>query len=355
VDHALRRSRITAHLEELGADALLVTHLPNVRYLTGFSGSNGQAVLTVDGGRFLTDGRYDEQSRREVQGLERVIYSGSAAPVVATACADLGVPRVAFETTAVNVDLFQELTALGIALVPTQSEVERLRWVKDAEELEHLRAAQAIADRVFEAIVPTLAPRTTERELALALDIAMRREGADGPAFETIVAFGESAAEPHHEPTPRMLERGDVVKMDFGCAVAGYHSDMTRTVAFGDPPDELARVYKVVQEAQQAGVEAIRSGATGGEVDAVCRGMIAAAGYGPNFSHGLGHGVGLEIHEGPSLRAGGTDVLPAGAVVTVEPGVYLPGLGGVRIEDMVEVTDSGGRVVPAVPKDLLIL
>ncbi len=355
MDHALRRSRVTARLEELGADALLVTHRANVRYLTGFSGSNGQAVLTVDGGRFLTDGRYDEQSRREVPGLERFIYSGAPGPVVAAVCADLMAPRVAFETTAVNVHLFQELTALGIALVPTEGEVERWRWVKDPEEIANLRAAQAIADRAFDAIVPTLAPNMTEREVALALDIEMRRGGADGPAFETIVAFGENAAEPHHKPTERTLARGDVVKMDFGCAVAGYHSDMTRTVAFGDPPDELARVYKIVQGAQQAGVEAIRAGATGAEVDDVCRGMIAAAGYGPRFSHGLGHGVGLEIHEGPSLRAGGADVLAAGAVVTVEPGVYLPGLGGVRIEDMVEVTDSGGRVMPAVPKDLLIL
>jgi Xaa-Pro aminopeptidase len=332
-----------------------VTHLPNVRYLTGFSGSNGQAVLTPDGGRFLTDGRYGEQAKREVPELERVLYTGSMAPVVGRACGDLGVRRLAFESASVSHQLFGELSGLGLELISTQGEVERLRWVKDPEEIGHLRAAQAIADEAFGAVVPTLAAGVTEREVALALDVQMRRRGAGGLAFDSIVAFGESAAEPHHEPTDRPLGPGDVIKLDFGCAVAGYHSDMTRTLALGEPPAQLREVYELVRRAQQAGVDAIRAGATGDLVDGVCRTMIATAGYGAQFSHGLGHGVGLEIHEGPSLRAGGTDVLPAGAVVTVEPGIYLAGLGGVRIEDMVEVSAEGGRVVPTVPKDLLIL
>jgi Xaa-Pro aminopeptidase len=355
VDHALRRSRLTDELPGLGPKAFLVTHLPNVRYLTGFSGSNGQAVVTADAGLLLTDGRYAEQSRREVPDLRHVVYSGDLAPVVAKACAELGVQSVAFEAGAVSHKLFGELSAVGLELVATDGVIERLRWPKDPEELEHLREAQAIADAAFHSVVPGLAAGISERELALVLDTEMRRQGADGLAFDSIVAFGENAAEPHHQPTPRPLGRGDIVKLDFGCVVSGYHSDMTRMVAIGEPSDELREVYELVRRAQQTGVDAVRAGATGAEVDKASRDLIAAAGYGRQFPHGLGHGVGLEIHEGPSLRAGGTDVLPLGAVVTVEPGVYLEGRGGVRIEDMVEVTLDGCSVIPTVSKDLIIL
>jgi Xaa-Pro aminopeptidase len=183
----------------------------------------------------------------------------------------------------------------------------------------------------------------------------MRRAGADGLSFDTIVAFGENAAEPHHEPNHRTLEDGDIVKMDFGALWGGYHADMTRTVAFGAVGSELRRIYEIVREAQQAGIEAVRAGVTGGEVDAASRRVVEAAGYGEAFSHGLGHGVGLEVHEGPGLRRDGVDELPVGAVVTVEPGVYVPGLGGVRIEDMVEVGADGGRVMPSSTKDLIEL
>jgi Xaa-Pro aminopeptidase len=355
VDHALRRRRLLERLQELQADAFLVTRLPNVRYLTGFSGSNAQLIVSRDDGVFLTDGRYAEQSRHEVPDLTRTTYSGEFTPLFERACRERDLDRVAFESAHVSYRAYQALSATGIGLVPTAGEVERFRWVKDPEEAKQMEAAQAIADDAFHAFTGSLVEGMSERVAALALDTEMRRRGAEGLAFDTILAFGESAAEPHHRPSDRPLARGDVVKMDFGCVVSGYLSDMTRTVAFGDPGPQIREVYDVVRQAQQAGVDAVRAGVTGADVDRVARSIITDAGYGEAFKHPLGHGVGLEIHEGPSLRAESKDVLPEGSVVTVEPGVYLEGVGGVRIEDMVQVGRDGARVIPAVTKDLVIL
>jgi Xaa-Pro aminopeptidase len=346
---------LTDRLPTAGADAVLVTRLPNVRYLSGFTGSNGTLVLTPDGGAFLTDGRYGDQAAREVPDLDRVVSSGPLVSELPACIERLGVRRVAFEVDGLTYRTHADLTAAGVDLVPTSGEVERLRWAKDPEEISLIGAAQSIADDAFEVISAKLMTGVTERETALELDVTMRRLGAEALAFDTIVAFGESAAEPHHHPTVRALRPGDVVKMDFGCVVDGYHSDMTRTVAFGEPTSRLRDVYELVRLAQRAGVEAVRQGATGAEVDHASRAVIEDAGFGDAFTHGLGHGVGLEIHEGPSLRPAGDDVLPVGAVVTVEPGVYLEGLGGVRIEDMVEVTEEGCRVIPRTTKDLVIL
>ena len=339
----------------MDAQAFLVTRLPNVCYLSGFTGSNGQLVLTPDGGIFLTDGRYAEQSRREVPHLGRSVDSGDFAPRFAEACAELGVSRVAFESTGVTYHSYTTLSATGVELVPTNDEVERLRRAKDPEERRALAAAQAIADQAFDILVGKLVEGVTERKVALDLDVLMRELGAEEVAFDTIVAFGENSAEPHHRPVDRALSHGDLVKIDFGCVVDGYHSDMTRTVAFGEPSTRLRDVYEVVRLAQQAGVEAVRAGAPCEEIDRATRDPIQEAGYGEEYRHSVGHGVGLEIHEQPWLRQGNEDLLPQGAVVTVEPGVYLEGEGGVRIEDMVEVTADGGRVLPRTPKELMVL
>jgi Xaa-Pro aminopeptidase len=354
VDHGLRRTRLASRLVELGAEGFLITRLPNVRYLTGFTGSNGQVLLTPGDAAFFTDGRYTEQARHEVPDLERLTcLDGFLEPVV-EAARRFGVRRLGFESDGVTFRSYEELraSAKGIELVPVGGEVERQRWVKDADELAALERAQRATDDAFDAVVGRLRDGMTERELAFELEAEMRRAGAERPAFDSIVAFGEDAAEPHHEPTDRPLSRGDVVKMDFGALVDGYHADMTRTVAFGEPPAQLRDVHDLVRTAQQAGIEAVRVGATGAEVDAAARSVIEEAGLGEHFTHGLGHGVGLEIHEGPRLRRGGDDALPAGAVVTVEPGVYLPGVGGVRIEDMVEVRHDGRRALPRAGKDL---
>ena len=357
MDHQLRRDRLAARLPDLGLEALLVTRLPNTRFLTGFTGSNGQIVMTGDVGVFFTDGRYTEQSRHEVPDLERVIYSADFPQALAAACGKLGVTRVGFEAAGVTYKTYEELTAKadGLLLSPVGDEVERLRWIKDEEELRLIDRAQEATDSAFDEILGKLREGVTERDLALELESAMRRAGADGLSFETIMAFGENAAEPHHDPTDRPLRRGDVVKMDFGALAGGYHADMTRTVAFGEPPAELREVHDLVRRAQQAGIDAVRAGITGKEADRASRRVIEEAGQGEAFSHSLGHGVGLEVHEGPTLRSISDDVLPSGAVVTVEPGVYLPGLGGVRIEDMVEVTQDGCRVIPRSRRDLVVV
>jgi Xaa-Pro aminopeptidase len=335
---------------------MLVTRLVNVRYLTGFTGSNGQLLLGSDEAVFFTDSRYEEQARHQVPDLERETYARDFKEPLAAACGRLGVERLGFESAGVTHKVFRGLEeALVVPLVPLEDEVERLRWPKDQEEIAHVERAQEITDDAFDRLVGKLHEGVTERAAAFELEVAMRELGAERIGFDTIVAFGENAAEPHHHPTGRALQRGDVVKLDFGCVVEGYHSDMTRTVAFGEPPDELARIHDLVRRAQEAGIAAVRAGVEGGVPDEAARAVIQNAGYGDRFGHSLGHGVGLEIHEGPTLRARSEDVLPDGAVVTVEPGVYIPGLGGVRIEDMVVVTPDGCRPLPRTAKDLVVL
>jgi Xaa-Pro aminopeptidase len=358
VDHQLRRTALTGRLPELAVDAFLITGLTNVRYLTGFTGSNGQALVGEGGTVFFTDGRYTEQSRHEVPDLERITYLGSFGSALAEHTERLGASRVGFEAHHVTVRSLEQLASSlpGVDLVPLGDEVEQIRWVKDQDELEHLRRAQAATDQAFEDILEFLAVGVTELGVARELEQLLRRDGADGLSFESIVAFGENAAEPHHEPGHRVLGEGDVITMDFGALFGGYHADFTRTVAFGEPASELKKIHDIVKQAQQAGIDTVAPGVTGLEVDTAARSVIEATGYGEYFSHGLGHGVGLDIHEGPRLgREFAGHRLPVGAVVTVEPGIYIPGLGGVRIEDMVEVTTDGGRVLGTSTRDLIEL
>jgi Xaa-Pro aminopeptidase len=337
-----------------------VTHITNVGYLTGFSGSAG--VLFVDPGRavLVTDGRYDEQAHLEVEAAAapvEVVIAGRAETrrKVAEVVEASGPARLTLEAEHVSWaqrDDFAEDWFPGVELVPGRGLVEALRVVKDELELERLAAAAAIADAALQSVRPRLAAGTTEAAFGRALDAAMRELGAGGPAFETIVASGPNAAMPHHRPGPRPIGPGETVVVDFGARSGGYCSDMTRTLWVDrlDHPD-LRRAYQVVYEAQAAGVAAVRAGVACAEVDRACREVIAAAGWAERFVHGTGHGVGLDIHEAPSVAATSTDTLEAGQVVTVEPGVYLPGLGGVRIEDTVVVTAGGCRPLTASAKD----
>ena len=342
---------------DLDVDAVLISKLANVRYLTGFTGSSAMALVAPGGSAFFTDGRYDEQSRHEVPDLPRVASMESPLGAILEQARGLGVRRLGFERHAVTVAERErwEQRFEGIELTGIGEEVERLRWAKDPEELALLRSAQDATDGAFEDILDALVVGSTERQAAAHLERAMARHGADGLAFDVIVAFGEHAAEPHHRPCRRALAEGDVIKMDFGALVDGYHTDMTRTVAFGEPVAELRKVHDVVAAAQQAGIDALRPGVLAADVDRAARSVIEDAGYGDRFTHGLGHGVGLEIHEGPSLRRDGEDVIPAGAVVTVEPGVYLPGLGGVRIEDTVAVSEDGPDPLGVATRELIEL
>lgn len=358
-DVAGRIGRLRAAMAAAGTEALLVSALANVRYCTGFTGSAGLLVVEAERATLLTDGRY------RTQVVEQLAVAGLAdavEPVVSGAQGQrdalrslVGGPgrRLGVEAEHLSWASVRRWSDLldGAELVPTEGVVEGLRQVKDAGELAAMAVAAAVADAALAEVLPLLAPGRTEVAVARELDAAMRRLGAEDRAFETIVASGPNAAKPHARPTDRALRVGDPVVVDFGATRDGYRSDMTRTFVVGGEPDEALRtVYRLVQEAQSAGVGSVRPGVTTGDVDAACRDRIAAAGYGDAFEHGTGHGVGLDIHEAPSVSAGAAAILEPGVVVTVEPGVYLPGTGGVRIEDTVVVTETGCRPLTRFPK-----
>jgi Xaa-Pro aminopeptidase len=361
MDVASRVERLRARLADAGADALLVTRLPNVRYLTGFTGSAAMLLVAPDELVFVTDGRYAEQAADQlaaagVDARIEVRVTQSAQRDAMSAAAK-HYPRLGLEAHGVTwaqQRAFDQEWFPGAELVPTEHLVEDLRRVKEPAEVARIGAACAIGDESLAAVLPSLADKPTEREFALRLEFEMRARGATSTSFDPIVASGPNGAKPHARPSQRSIEPGEPVVLDFGCVVDGYCSDMTRTVSAGDPGADAWRVYEVVREAQQAGRAAVRDGADCAAVDRACRAVIEEAGWGDAFVHGTGHGVGLEIHEAPRVAATARDTLARGYVVTVEPGVYLPGVGGVRIEDTVVVTDDGADVLTTFPKDFLL-
>ena len=349
-----RADRIAARLAEHELDLLLVTNLTNVRYLTGFTGSNALAVVGDGVRRFVTDFRYVEQARNQVRDFDREQAPTEFLRALATGW-PAGTLRVGFEDDDVTVRRHAKLRELlpeRIELVPAGGIVEEARLVKEPAEIERIRAAAALADDVYAWLQEIGIVGRTEREVATALEHRMRELGAEGPSFASIVASGERGALPHAAPADVPIARGTLVTLDIGARLDGYCSDCTRTWATGELPDDLAEAYALVRHAQEEAVAAVRPGPSGREVDAVARDIIAAAGHGEHFGHGLGHGVGLEIHEGPRLARTADGELAAGHVVTVEPGVYLPGRGGVRIEDLVVVTETGHEILSGTSKDL---
>ncbi len=342
-------------------DALVLTNLANGRWLTGFSGSAMVVVLTADDLLVITDGRYATQAPAELEaaGVEgRVIIANRPSEQQeAAAAAVSGLGRLALEADNVSWSRYRRFAGEwfdGAELVPSTGVIERLRRRKSPEEVARVAAAAAAADGALAEVLPRLAERPTESDVAAELDHLMRRRGASGSAFDTIVAAGENSALPHARPGPRPIEPGDLVVIDFGAIVDGYRSDMTRTVCVGEPRSPGERIFEVVREAQQAGVEAVTDGVSCADVDAVCRDLISEAGWGEAFMHSTGHGVGLDIHEAPSLSSRSDEVLAAGEIVTVEPGIYLAGSGGVRIEDTVVVTGDGCRRLTCSPKTLVV-
>lgn len=360
VDHGARRAALRELLKTEGVAALLVTDLRNIRYLTGFTGSNAALVVDAsedseDGTVICTDGRYLTQVGEQVPDVRAEIDRASAHHLIRTATsADLG-----FESHAVTVAQHSSWSesAAPLRLVPTSGLVERLRMVKDEHEVELLRSACASADAALAALIDEggLRPGVSERQVGRRLESLMLDHGADGISFETIVAAGANSAVPHHRPTDAVLATGDFVKLDFGAQVRGYHSDMTRTVVLGEPDDWQREVYELVARSQAAGREALIPGAEVAAVDAAARKVIDDAGYGDLFLHGLGHGVGLEIHEAPGIGKLGTGTLLCGAAVTVEPGVYFSGRGGVRIEDTLVVREQGPELLTLTTKDLTVV
>lgn len=332
------------------AEAILLTKLVNIRWLTGFTGSAGTALVRDDRVVLVTDGRYEEQAAEQVAaaGLDGAVEIAIGRTVEAQTdllrAATAGVGRLALEAHAVTWGEQRRLAdALAPELVPSDALVDRLRIEKDDGEIARIEAAAAIATAALASVGGRLWEGPTEAEFGLALDTEMRRLGASGPSFETIVASGPNSAKPHHRPSGRRVEAGDLVVLDFGAKVDGYCSDMTRTVQVGEASSTQARMYEVVLAAQQAGVDAVAAGVEVAAVDRACRSVIEDAGWGEAFLHATGHGVGLEIHEWPRVAATGDATLAPGHVVTVEPGVYLPEHGGVRIEDTVVVLAAGCR------------
>jgi len=363
---ARRLTQVERHLEAQRLDAFIVTHLANIRYLCGFSGSSG--VLAFSGGerRFFTDGRYTEQARTEVQGAP--VRVSSLPPLVHAAQWIAGrekrsrsVSRTGIEaehaTLAMQTRFVSELQRTvprsRFRIIQTTGAVEQFRIRKDAEEIKRIRKAADLASSIFPGVIRALDPRITENDLAAELEHLARRAGAEKMSFETIVAAGRHSALPHARPTRERVGRGFVV-LDYGVILGGYCSDMTRTVYAGRADKKAREVYSAVLEAQLAGVSAVGPGVKAQDVDAAARKVLRKHKLDKYFTHSLGHGVGIEIHEAPRLAKGQTQRLEAGMVITIEPGVYIPGKGGVRIEDMVLVTDTGHEVLTPTPKELLL-
>lgn len=353
-----RRASLSERIGAAELDALIVLGLADIRYLSGFTGSAAVLVLLPEGAAsFFTDFRYQTQVAGELDPAIDVRIENES---LLKACCDFltgrGASRVGFEREQMTYRAWSEWTNReSPALVPVEEWIEELRMVKSASEIAAIRKACGIADETFERMLQEVRPGVTERELAARLDLELAASGADGPSFETIVAFGERSALPHARPGARELRRGDIVLFDFGAVADGYVSDLTRTVACGPPPAEMGDIYTLVLDAQTAASGGMRGGMTGLEADRLAREVIEAAGHGPRFGHSLGHGIGLEVHEAPRLGRKSEDRLEAGMTVTIEPGVYLEGVGGVRIEDDALVGDTGVELLTSAPKNQLIV
>jgi Xaa-Pro aminopeptidase len=352
-----RADRVAERLAEHELDLLLVTDLVNVRYLTGFAGTSGLAVVGTDTRRFLTDFRYVERAKAEVREFDLEPAPQELRTALASGWPE-GELRLGFEDQSLSVRRHAELRETipdRIELVPAGGLVEAERAVKAPSEVAAIGAAAALVDDVYAWLLDRGVVGRTEREVALAAEQEMRVRGAAGPSFDSIVAAAENGALPHAMPRDVAIPAGTLVTLDLGARLDGYCSDCTRTWATGELPDDLAAIYETVLRAQRTALDAVRPGPAGREIDGVARDLIAAAGHAEHFGHGLGHGVGMEIHEAPRLARTAEAALVAGNVVTVEPGIYLPGRGGVRIEDLVVVTDDGRDVLSGTPKSLTVV
>jgi Xaa-Pro aminopeptidase len=336
-------------------DGIIVTKPENRHYFSGFTGSSGMLVLGGQSPALLTDFRYIEQAKQQAPLYQVIRHGASMLVTLADVSQKAALRRIGFESDYITWDFYRQLTEqlTAVELVPVK--LDALRMVKDRTELGLLGKAVKIADYAFNQTIKIIKPGITELEIALELEYQMRKLGAERPAFDTIVASGVRSALPHGRASTKAVEAGDFVTMDFGAVYEGYHSDMTRTVVAGKASPKQREIYNIVLSAQLAGVQAVKAGRAGKEVDGIAREVISAAGYGEFFGHGLGHGVGLFIHEEPRLSPSGEVILETGMVVSVEPGIYIPDWGGVRIEDLVAVSAAGCTILTASSKDLIEL
>ncbi|EOB3405703.1 M24 family metallopeptidase [Enterococcus hirae] len=352
----LRVEKLRKNMQEENLDSFLITSPYNLRYLTNFTGTTGLAVITLEKAFFITDFRYTEQAAAQAQGFEIIKNVGPIFEEVADLVQKEGLRELGFEETTVSFLEYSVLEEIIDAqLIPISGMIEELREIKDEEEIAIIEKACSIADLAYDHILKMIQPGMTEIEVANQLDFYMRSLGASGVSFETIVASGLRSAMPHGVASKKIIEQGDLITIDFGCYYEGYVSDMTRTFAIGDPGEQLKEIYQIVLEAQLAVLEVAKPGVTGKQLDAVARDYITKHGYGEAFGHSTGHGIGLEIHEGPNVSVRAEKQFVPGNIITDEPGIYLPGIGGVRIEDDLLITSDGNRVLTHSPKELIIL
>lgn len=354
----LKLEKLRNALLKYGVDAMLITNNYNIRYMTGFTGSSGVAFVTQDDALFITDFRYTEQAERQVvpNGFRVVKHEGIIPKEVAEQVKALAVNSVAFEKDSMVYALYEQYKqVLNVDFVPFSGVIEKIRLIKTPEEINIIKVACEIADSAFSHILTYIQPGITELDVSNELEFFMRKQGATSSSFDIIVASGLRSALPHGVATSKVIEKGDFVTLDFGALYNGYISDITRTVAVGQPSDKLIEMYNVVLEAQKLAVEKVGPNMTGVEADAIARNYLKSKGYGEAFGHSTGHGIGLEVHEGPALSYRSETKLEPNMVVTIEPGVYLPNIGGVRIEDDIVITQTGNEVLTHSTKELIIL
>ncbi|WP_262173324.1 M24 family metallopeptidase [Saccharococcus sp. Marseille-Q5394] len=352
----MKLAKLREALKENGLDALLVTNPYNRRYMTGFTGSAGVAIISADDAVFITDFRYTEQAAEQVKGFRIVKHEKTIIEEVSNQAKEMKIKTLGFEKDNVSFGTYELYNdKVDAELKAVSGIVEKLRMVKNADEIEILQQAAKIADDAFAHICTFIKPGITELEVSNELEMFMRKQGAASSSFDTIVASGERGALPHGVASDKVIQSGELVTLDFGALYNGYISDITRTVAVGEPSEKLKEIYEVTLAAQVLALEKIKAGMTGIEADAIARDYIKSKGYGDAFGHSTGHGIGLEVHEGPALSFRSETVLVPNMTVTVEPGIYLPGIGGVRIEDDIIITEDGNIRLTHSPKELIIL
>lgn len=352
----MKLAKLRESLLEKGLDAILITNEYNRRYMTGFTGTAGVAIVSKDDAVFITDFRYTEQAAEQVKDFRIVKHTGTIITEVAAQAEAMNVKTLGFEKEAMTYGMYELYNKeVKADFLPVSGLIEKIRLIKTEQEINIIKVACEIADHAFTHILDFIKPGRTELEVSNELEFFMRKQGATSSSFDIIVASGVRSALPHGVATDKVIEKGDFVTLDFGALYNGYISDITRTVAVGQPSEKLVEMYNVVLESQLLALEKVGPGMTGIEADAVARDYLKSKGYGEAFGHSTGHGIGLEVHEGPGLSFRSETILEPGMAVTIEPGVYLPGIGGVRIEDDILITETGNEKLTHSTKELIIL
>ncbi len=352
-----RRSRLKRFFAEYSLKAVLFTDLRNIRYLTGFSGSEAALLISQDHTWFLCDSRYTAQAAEEIQNAEIMECGAVRSDTIVALANEYGLDRIGFEATHTTVSAYRRMSEKlnGFELVDLGSDLDEIRCCKDLSEIELLTSVATLSSLALTSVLAEIKPGVCEVDIALALELEIRRRGADGKAFDFIVASGERGAMPHGRASDKIIQSGELVTIDFGALRDGYHSDETVTVSCGKPELRAQEIHSIVRTAHDLAIQAVRPGISCKDLDEVARSFIRDKGFGDYFGHGLGHGIGLEIHEAPTLSPRSAAVLEEGMVITIEPGIYIPGFGGVRIEDTVVVTGAGCHVITSADKQLLVL